>query len=142
MDKQKAGYVEDEPLSEQRERFRKKQELDEERSNAELLRLVDKIKALKAEAAHGQKFKDGPRNRRADKLSKEMEKAYKRLSHNRAKPTAKEVLSALPVGPSEIVQDIDEDDVIEWTGKGGIKKYTSFKKFQRRLTLIKQKNLS
>lgn len=121
------------------------------------LRMVEKglreeIEYTKAEkliedlATKGKQF--GPKRHRQDVLSREIEKTLLNLKKKNGKePTAREVLKALPKdGKYEIEIDygIDSDDeaeaVIHWTNQHGVPKSTSFKSFQKRLTLIKKKS--
>ena len=95
-------------------------------------------------------FIESCRRDRRDDLRKVMEETFKDLLGRLGrKPTWKEMLKHLPTGEGQVIQDIDRDDlygadgggVIYWHGKGRDRE-TTFKAFQKRLTIIRKKILS
>jgi hypothetical protein len=82
--------------------------------------------------------KFGPKEKRQDRLMKEIERTYRGLLLKKAAPTAKQVLRALPSGADQVVQEIIDDN-IEWTDRLGREKNTSFHDFEKRLSRIRKK---
>lgn len=91
-------------------------------------------------AKKGQKFNDGPKSNRLDRLGEEMKYRWEEFLDNHGKnPKAKELWDIVD---ASFIQEKEQDDMVIFWESGGKEKKTDFKTFQKRYTNLKKKYFS